>query len=225
MKTSHGLVVIVLPLMAIFTGISPSAAETVELKNGQRIDGAVKSVTSTEVLLDVAGQPLTLPREKVSAIYFGSLLKATGVAVPPGDPINGALEVLKGLQSATTAGVTYRDYSPQDAKIQIDRILVSAPDGAAKAAILQALEFYVYASNAWNAHISGSNYAAIGANPLFEKCLPLRQMVTQLIKGTDTTALGKTAVQGIAISMQGIQPLFSCASAKIAEADHLVHPN
>jgi len=31
-------------------------AEVIELKTGQKVEGALKSVTATEVLLDVAGE-------------------------------------------------------------------------------------------------------------------------------------------------------------------------
>src|SRR3989442_1564662 len=116
-------------IIAVLAIVMASDAEVIELKTGQRVEGTVKSVNSTEVLLDVAGQPVTFPREKVAAIYFGA---------PPrglvGSPLNDVLKVLKGLQSATGAGVNYRDYAPRvtDAKIQVDQLLGDTPDGPAK---------------------------------------------------------------------------------------------
>jgi hypothetical protein len=217
------LITIVTILVTIFPNIPASNAETVELKTGQQIDGAVKIVTSTDVQLDVAGQPLTLPREKVAAIYFGAKPRTTASGSPSATkPLSEALQVLKGLQSATNAGVSYRDYAPRvtDAKIQADRLLGNSPEGAAKADLVTALEFYVYASNAWNAHISGSNYAAIGTNPLADKCA----LLTQTLASLGSHASGSDTKRGIAISIVGIEPLFKCASERISEAEHLVRP-
>ena len=115
--------------LTVLMSTLPCVAEVLELKTGQRIEGTLKSVTLSDVVLDVAGQSLTLPREKVAAIYFGE---------PPknvvGNPLHDALRVLKGLQSATTAGVNYQNYAPRvtDAKIQVDQMLGDAPDAPAR---------------------------------------------------------------------------------------------
>jgi len=181
------------------------AAETVELKSGQRIDGTVKAITGEEVLLEVAGQPLKFPLANVSAIYFAAPPKST-VA----NPLNDALRVLKGLQSAVYGGVTYDDFAPRvtDAKIQIDQMLSDAPDSPAKKSLAEALGFYVYASSAWNAHIThGRDVAqckALERNPLFYKC--------EVLKRTTLTAM----------ILWGVEPLFECASERVATAERLI---
>lgn len=193
-------------------------AEVVELKTGQRVEGVVKSVTAAEVLLDVAGQSLSFPREKVAAIYFGPPPRTTG-----GSPLNDALRVLKGLRSATSAGVNYRDYAPRvtDAKIQVDQMLGDAPDGPIKMALAEALGFYVYASNAWNAQIAGSNYEAIALNPLFEKCEPLKRKMESLDPRL-SRGLPAATSRGISISIVGVEPLLNCASERVSAAEGLL---
>ncbi len=44
-----------------------SWADVVELTTGQRVEGAVKRVTSTAVLIEVGGQTISFEREKVRA--------------------------------------------------------------------------------------------------------------------------------------------------------------
>jgi len=48
------------------------AAETVELKTGERNEGTVKAIAADEVVTEVAGQTLKFPRANVSAICFCS---------------------------------------------------------------------------------------------------------------------------------------------------------
>ena len=102
-----------------------SWADVVELKTGQRIEGTFKQATPTGVVIEVGGQTIRFDREKVRAIYFGS--------APPGQvspAISGsterakrALDAVRALQSATRAGVNYREYSARvlDAKVSVDR--------------------------------------------------------------------------------------------------------
>jgi hypothetical protein len=49
---------------------APRHAQKVELASGERIEGLVKEITQTVVVLEVAGQPLVLPREKVRSIQL-----------------------------------------------------------------------------------------------------------------------------------------------------------
>jgi len=80
MKLPHSFIAVAALLVMAFTNARTSEADTVELKTGQRIDGDLKSVTSTNVLLDVAGQLLTIARAKVNAIYYGALPLTTSPA-------------------------------------------------------------------------------------------------------------------------------------------------
>lgn len=207
-----------LAIVATLTMLVVCEAEVIELKTGQRVEGALKSVTSTEVVFDVAGQTLTFPREKVAAIYFGAPPKTSG-----GSPLSDALKALKGLQSATTAGVSYRDYAPRvtDVKIQVDQLLGDAPDDPVKSALVEALGFHVYASNAWNARIASSNYDAVASDPLYDKCEPLKREVERLDPGT-SAASERLLRRGITISLAGVPLIWNCASERVNEAERLL---
>lgn len=58
----------VLMLLFVF-GLS---GDTIELKTGERVDGTFKEATAASAVIEVAGQPITFPLEKVKAIYFGA---------------------------------------------------------------------------------------------------------------------------------------------------------
>jgi hypothetical protein len=137
----------------ILLGVLPVWAEVVELKTGQRVEGNFKEATARGVVIEVGGQAIAFPREKVRAIYFGPVPAPTQ---PSG--IQEALRALKALQSVTSAGVNYRDYAPRvgDAKIQVDRY-VSEPKGTiaeTRSAIAAAMGFYILASSAWSASMT-----------------------------------------------------------------------
>jgi hypothetical protein len=192
------------------------AAETVELKSGERNEGTLKAITADEVVLEVAGQPLKFPRQNVSAIYFGAPPQGT-VA----NPLNDALTTLKGLQSAVNGSVSYRDFAPRvtDAKIHVDQLLSDAPDGPAKTSLAEALGFYVYASSAWNANITSNpvQYVSLARNPLYFECEPLKRQVRSHRPLRDSAAS-----LGIAICVYGVQPILECASEHVDTAERLV---
>ena len=57
--------------------------DTLELKTGERIEGAFKQATSAGAVIEVAGQPITIPHERVRAIYFGSAPGPVQTGGPP----------------------------------------------------------------------------------------------------------------------------------------------
>ncbi len=211
-------------VVVAFMMVSLTGAEIVELQTGQRLEGVVKSVTATDVLLDVAGQSLTFPRGKVSAIYFGASPKGGSEG-----QLDNALRVLKGLRSATTAAISYRDYAPRviDAKIQVDQMLNDAPDGLGKTALAEALALYVYASKVWNAEVTRS-YSKVftwnpllNRNPLVDKCEPLRR----LIERSDSSELepAEVSLRKSEMSAKGVSLLVHCANERVVEAERLLH--
>jgi hypothetical protein len=104
----------------IFASFS-AIADVIELNTGQRVEGAFKQATSRLVSVEVGGQTITFPRDKVRAIYLGP---ASNVVSQPSLRVE-ALRSLKGVQSAVAGGISYSDYAPRvtDAKIVVDRYL------------------------------------------------------------------------------------------------------
>jgi hypothetical protein len=127
------------------------------------------------------------------------------------NPLTDALRILKGLQSAVNGGVSYPVFASRvtDAKVQVDQLLSDAPDSPAKTRLAEALAFYVYLWNTWNAQIS-KDYAQLKAlerNPLFYKCEALKRKSVSLLA---------------IITVYGLQPLCDCASERVDAAERLV---
>jgi hypothetical protein len=119
-------------------------ADTVELRTGEKIECLFKRATDAGVVVEVAGQPMTIATDKVRAIYFGA-------TIGPSTALSGfgeALDALKAVRSVTTSGVSYRDYAPRvlEAKIKIDKYLQSTkePDQRSGLQLRSAMRYYVY---------------------------------------------------------------------------------
>jgi len=233
----------------IFTlSLSLLFADVVELKTGERIEGTFKQANAAGVVIEVGGQAINMPLGKVRAIYFGAAPASPAQA--HGSTSSDALDALKGLNSVTTSGITYRDYAPRvlDAKVRVDRYMASAADGDMKTRIGVAMRYYELASTAWGANITKDYSRAnqvgleLRADPSLNSC----PGVQRVIADTDASAervntsptFGKPhlrpgqtlqdAIRETAVTFTGSkvgdQPsiLWRCASEKIAEAENLL---
>ena len=188
-------------------------ADTVELKTGERIDGTFRQAGVAGVVIEIAGQSMTIPMERIQAIYFGAPKPPSASAAPAlsGD----ALDALRALRSVTASGITYRDYAPRvlDARVKVDRYLGSAASDNAelKNAIGIAMHEYELASNMWNGVITDGalaryyNIAKIQEDPKVSNCPAVQQAYAT-----------KTLVE----NQQAI--VWSCAAAQVTEAEHLL---
>ncbi len=190
-------------------------ADVVELKSGERVEGSFQHADAGGVAVMVGGQVVTFTLDKVRAVYFGA---APRMNTPPPSPAKEALTALEALRSVTTGGVTYRDYAPRvsDAKIIVDRFLHGQNDDPSRAAIADALNFYVAASTAWSYRIRNQGYRELLImKPLMERCVSLKQVVEQTRPKDDFAV-------GFAIAQLGPPALWVCAADKIAEAGRLL---
>lgn len=160
-------------------------ADTVELKTGERLEGTFRQASvSSGIVIEVAGQAITIPLAKVRAIYFGAAKPAPSASAPASRaPASWqeALDAVRGLRSVTASGISYRDYASRvlDAKVKVDRYLASLkPDDEksdastpanlkalmVRSGIKMAMMYYESASSSWNDWITGgeSYQAAIG---------------------------------------------------------------
>src|SRR5437660_184124 len=86
-------------LATLLLALDPMAmADAIELKTGERIEGAFKQASAVGAVIEVAGQPITIPLEKLKAIYFGAPPSVTSTAPVP---YQEALDALKALRSVT----------------------------------------------------------------------------------------------------------------------------
>lgn len=159
---------------------APAFADVVELKTGQRVEGALKQATPASVSIEVGGQTITFEGDKVRAIYFGAGPAPSPVATPviTPDHRDSALQALAGLRAITKSGVAYRDYNLRlhDATIAVDRYLRAAPPSDDRDVFSVAMGFYSLAATAWSARLSrgtvrGADY------PFIERCARAKEFV------------------------------------------------
>ena len=207
-------------LLIVFATIR---ADTVELKTGEKIEGTFKQATHAGVVIEVGGQAVTFGIEKVRAIYFGS----APVSQQAPSPIGQALDALKALNSVTSAGVTFREYSTRvlDAKVLVDKFLASAPQDPAHDAISSAMGYHEMASQAWSARISSGadslmTSQRIGTQLQRDSCPEAAELVAAVANFGGKSRPPNPAVIG---TLAGQHPgaLWKCAARKVAEAEDI----
>jgi hypothetical protein len=217
-----GVAAVTLVLM-LAAGVS-AWADVVELTTGERVEGKAAKATDERVSVDVGGQTLTFDRQKVRAIYFGSGpgSAAAGARLSPGRE---AVQIVKAVESATRAGLTYRDYLTRtaDAQVQLDRHLqeVTRETPQVATAIVKAMTYYTQASRAWRAQIgygkTEEQYSAVYVvllDPPARDCPRIRKL-TAGPRPEDSS--GQMELVGSAVPT-----VWACASDEIAEAERLL---
>lgn len=221
--------------------------DTIELKTGERIEGTFKQATSAGAAIEVGGQSITIPLEKVQAIYFGAVPARTATSQAPSQE---AMDALKALRSVTGSGIAYRDYAQRvlDARVKVDRYLSSPgsdgpePRGAIRVAMLE----YELASQGWVAGSSpvehGDLWRPMGEileDPDVQKCPaaktiiylrdnppPSNNATTRRSKSPPPPARKQDPTEelGLLFAMRGNAPgsLWPCASLQVAEAEKLL---
>jgi hypothetical protein len=191
------------------------SADVVELRNGQRVDGVFRQGSGTNVTIEVGGQRLTFPSSQVRAIYFGTAPASTGT--PQASGRQDALKALRGLQSVTAGGVTYREYGGHvnDANVRVDEYLrePTTDDGGTRAAIAAAMRYYVIASSVWSTAISSDDQTLRQL-----RLTPLRE--DPLIKQCPDSERAFNWVELMGQASQ-VALFWKCAGDKITEAEHL----
>jgi hypothetical protein len=204
------------------------SGDTIELKTGERIEGTFKQATSAGAVIDVGGQPITIPLEKVKAIYFGPVPSASPTAPPPA---RDALDALRGLQSVVESGLTYRDYATRvlDAKVKVDRYLSSSPNDPPelRKTIEIAMREYELAGQSWNLQGNESAYRSLITPNLLERC----PAVAKIIEGERlkvALAMGTVGMLDDAMDMIKVdgqyahRVLWKCAITEGVEAERLL---
>jgi hypothetical protein len=216
--------------LVLIASIAAALGDTVEMKTGERTEGHFRQATDAGVVIEIGGQTVTFPLDKVKAIYFGSAVEMTK---PPAPNASGeAMDSLKALQSIASMGVSYRDYTPKvlDAKVKVDKYMAetASQPSPSRSAIGLAMRFYELGAQAWNIKVSGNagsmaNDTALGEtllnDPEITSCPGIAQMMTSFRQ-----LLGKSkhappvAMYGILAGDQ-VPVFWKCASGKVTEAE------
>ena len=212
-------------LFVSLLSVPPVAADVIELRTGERVEGTFKGADDGAVRIEIDGRLMTFAPAQVRAIYYGS---APASATAPLAERDEALGALEGLRSVARTGVTYREYAPRvsEAQLVVDRYL-RKEDGAPsiKGAIADSFHFYALAGTAWNAGLSRGNYAAVGTDSALARCAHAQQVIAESKRKRPfiwrAKGAGEGATTGMVIATDGIAALWSCASDKLAEAEKL----
>ena len=209
-------------------GDKPAAQRvTVELKTGERIEGTFEQATPAATVIDVGGQSITIPADKIQAMSFGATVARPSAG--PG-PFQEAIDELNGLRSVTGSGISYLEYSRRvlDAEVKVDRYLSSAADSPLRSAISLAMREYELASQEWNEaihqtyrvhetllrYIDGRMLSEDSKCPAFSQWHDLvRQNFTR------NWYIRSFAVDGLISRYQAV--LWTCATDQLAEAQRL----
>ena len=222
-------------------------ADTIELKTGERVEGTFKQATSAAAVIDVGGQPITIPLGKVQAVYFGVAPVRTAMSQAPSQE---AMDALKALRSVTGSGIAYRDYAQRvlDARVRVDRYLSSGgSDGSElRTTIRVAMLEYELAAQGWLAGSSpvehGNLWVPMGKIledlevskcPVVKAIIDLRD--TPPTTNNDPNRKSRSALRpapkqdpteqlGLLFAMRGNAPgsIWPCASQQVANAERLV---
>ena len=222
------------------------SGDTIELKTGERIEGTFKQATSAGAVIEVGGQSITIPLEKVQAIYFGvAPAREATTQAPPQEvaptrkaPSQEAMDALKAIRSVTGSGIAYRDYSQKvlEAKVQVDRYISSSANDSVdlRNAIERAMRQYELASQAWSGAIAHTEneLTAIGkileANSEISKCSAIWSMIGQVDQSLDKNRPNWPEERASKIGVRvGVRPalLWTCASGQLARAERLLSPH
>jgi hypothetical protein len=213
-------------LLAIAVAVAPVSADVVELKNGQRVEGAFKGADDSAVKIEVHGRIVTFAPAEVRAIYYGPAPAPPAPAVLPERDL--AIGALAMLRAVAKTGVIYQEYDSRlgQAQAAVDRYL-QAEDGApaVMGAITASFHFYALAGMAWNAGLSRGNYAAVGSDPALNRCEPAQQVITESKRRAPfiwrSKGAGEAATTGTVMANEGLSALWSCASDRLAAAERL----
>jgi hypothetical protein len=176
-----------------------------ELKNGQRIEGMLKNVSRFGLVMQVQGRSVTTPIGEARVIYLDTKNMATSA---DGE----AIEALRAVRALTNVGTNIRDFSTKvaEAEVKVEKL----PDGEVEKPIRAALLYYMLAVRAWRSHTDTdvAGLSDVGRAVISGDCQEAKNMVQVLTKPA------KPEVAGYMLG-EHPQPLWSCASAKISEAE------
>jgi hypothetical protein len=138
-----------------------------------------------------------------------------------------ALKALKGLRSATSGPLAYRDYAPRvtEAKIVLDRYLEEPErgDGQARTAMRQAFDLYALAVSAWRAEstMKAADSKELASDSRVELCPALFARVAAPPANDPYKDIPDPIVRRGATIAFNVGMIWVCAADKIDEAERL----
>ena len=194
---------------------------TLQMKSGQKVEGEYLDGSSTEVRIKVGSHTLKFKISEIAAIIFDESSVSQDEFTKAAKDV---LRSLKGLAAVAEAGVTYNDYSPRvsNAKIKVNEFLEEykdAPMPEFSQHVIDAIDYYVAASTAWNAKITKS--ASIPILDPFRKCKALADALKDKLRNFPGDE-HDPVFESIYYSNHSMPYLWYCAKDKISQAESLL---
>jgi hypothetical protein len=210
--------------VAVACALDPGAsrADTVELRNGQRIEGTLREANATSVVIESGGRAVVLPRADVSTIHFAA--PAAAPSTPPSvarSEVFQALDGLRGLTRSQPVKQAAYTRAVADAKVALDRYLQEpGGDPAFRALVGDAYALYAVASSAWEAKATHNANLSIGVgqDPVLERCAGLGPLLAKHPAPTDR---GAALRRGVAMEA-AIPTLWDCAAERVGEVERAI---
>lgn len=220
------IVAVVAPVLVVME--MPVAADVVELKTGERIEGKLQSVSPDGgVVIETGGRMVRLDRSGVAAVFFGEAPVSRAALRAARD----AVRALGAVHAVVMQSVAYPDYATAvaGAAAVVDGYLREPERGDAelRSTVRNVLALYLLGERAWRAISEQRDYAAVGRDPVIAQCPPLTRLLAESRekegylwgrgRGSDpaTTA-------GIVIAARGVNPIWACAADKLGVAYQLL---
>jgi len=158
-----------------------------------------------------------------AVLAFAAAGGFAAAAAEPSATLVRAMTALRGLESATVAGLTYPEYLRRlaDAKAEFDRLDRGSRNSPAGEALARALGYYVAAAKVWGADTDPGNVtwgmlaAALPREADRSMCGPVQAIADEAAK---ERAGGHNDFTGTV----EIPPIWACASKQLAEAQRLL---
>jgi hypothetical protein len=226
-------VVVLLPILVL--GLRPASADVVELKGGERVEGAFKEATPAGVVIEVGGQSIRFDAANVRAIYFGApgppppppdappASAAAPALPPPATPAAGALQIVQTLRSTVAAGTTLREYETRlnGTGPLMDLYLAGVQPAAGADALRDAMRYYVLAEWAWSNQGIVSRTVWLRKDDALARC-PAYQEFARAMQAKGEAYYAERTRNYVVIADGAVAVLWSCASEKITEAEALL---
>jgi len=199
--------------------LSSASGEVIELKTGERIEGLLKEAGAATVVVDVAGQLVILDSGRVRAIYFETPPAASARPLP-----GEALQAVKALWPAVTGDGRRAEHSAPNRELRstIDRYVAGGSGLTPPVAdpVADAIRYYLLAESAWSNLSPTARTVWLRRDDLLDRCQAYREFARAMQAKGDAYYAERTRSY-VVISDTVLPVLWTCASARIAEAEKL----
>ena len=209
-----------------------AAADVIELKIGQYLEGTVTQVTQGNVILEVGNQTITVGTDSVRAIYFGhGPSDVSRPDVPPPGPSRApsaadVVRAMAALQEVVGRGTSLQEY---ESKVNVVKLLTggyvaqrSSTTRGERDPLQDALRYYELAAGAWRNHATRDT-VWLKRDAVLSRCPAYADFAEAMRAKGEGEYLERTRSY-LVISDDVIPVLWACGADAVAQARQLLAP-